>query len=97
MIEGSTTAPIAEPVWHALSTDEVLTAQQVDANAGLAPSEADSRRARQGANQLTATAVEPSWRAFLRQYQDPMQILLLVAAVASLFIPMGHGAPPWSC
>ena len=87
MIEGSTTAPIAHPVWHALSTDEVLTAQQVDANAGLAPSDADSRRARQGANQLTATAVEPRWQAFLRQYRDPMQVVLLVAGVVSLFLP----------
>ena len=34
---------------------------------------------RVGPNKFTETAVEPRWRAFVRQYRDPMQIVLLVA------------------
>ena len=30
---------------------------------------------------------EPRWQAFLRQYRDPMQIVLLAAGVLSLFLP----------
>ena len=32
-------------------------------------------------------AKEPRWQAFIRQYKDPMQIVLLAAGVLSLFIP----------
>ena len=76
-----------EPVWHALTTDEALAALGVDAGPGLATAEAEARRARLGPNQLAAAAVEPRWRAFLRQYRDLMQVVLLVAGIVSLFLP----------
>ena len=60
--------------------------QGVDAATGLSQAEAESRLKKYGPNAFTAEQKEPGWRAFLRQYQDPMQILLLVAAIASLFI-----------
>ena len=34
---------------------------------------------------LAAGRAEPGWRAFIRQYADPMQIVLLAAGVVSLF------------
>ena len=86
MIGEATVASAGEPIWHALTADEVLTAQGVDATVGLTTAEADARRARQGPNQLTAAAVEPRWQAFLRQYRDPMQVVLLVAGIVSLFL-----------
>ena len=52
---------------------------------GLA--EADARRGRYGPNKFAEAAKEPRWQAFLRQYRDPMQIVLLVAGVISLFLP----------
>ena len=76
-----------EPIWHALTVDEVMAAQGVELGAGLSSSEADSRHARLGPNRLAAAAVEPRWKAFLRQYRDLMQIVLLVAGVVSLFLP----------
>src|SRR5690606_6477991 len=43
--------------------------------------EAQNRQKQYGPNVLAGKAKEPGWRAFLRQYQDFMQIILLVAAV----------------
>jgi Ca2+-transporting ATPase len=85
-----TTAPAAAPddtAWHALTATEALARQAVDADKGLAAGEVTARRARYGPNKLAAAAREPRWQAFLRQYRDPMQIVLLVAGIASLFLP----------
>jgi Ca2+-transporting ATPase len=73
-------------VWHTLSIEDALQEQGVDAGAGLSHSEAESRLKKFGPNAFTAEQKESGWRAFLRQYEDPMQILLLVAAIASLII-----------
>jgi Ca2+-transporting ATPase len=74
------------PAWHTLSIQDALREQSVDAATGLSQAEAESRLKQFGPNAFTAEQKEPGWRAFLRQYQDPMQILLLVAAIASLII-----------
>ena len=55
--------------------------------AGLATAEVDRRRATYGPNKFADAPKEPRWRAFLRQYSDPMQLVLLVAGVACLFLP----------
>ena len=57
----------------------------VSPESGLSGSEAASRLASTGPNKFTETAVEPRWRAFVRQYRDPMQIVLLVAGIGSLY------------
>ncbi len=72
--------------WHTLSVDDALREQGVDAATGLSQAEAEARLKKYGPNKFTEEKKEPGWRAFLRQYQDPMQILLLVAAIASLII-----------
>src|SRR5262249_27872603 len=77
----------AAPAWHTLSAEEALEAQGVEPSLGLTDTEAAERLARFGPNKLTASKVEPKWRAFLRQYRDPMQIVLLVAGGISLFLP----------
>ncbi|WP_296605876.1 cation-transporting P-type ATPase, partial [Nocardioides sp.] len=55
----------------------------VDPAVGLSAEEARSRLASQGPNRLAAAKQEPGWRAFLRQYQDFMQVILLAAAVVN--------------
>ncbi len=40
-----------------------------------------------GPNRFAEPPKEPRWQAFLRQYRDPMQIVLLVAGIVSLFLP----------
>jgi P-type Ca2+ transporter type 2C len=71
--------------WHTLAPDDVGGRLGVDPGSGLSAAEAASRLASVGPNKFTETAVEPRWRAFVRQYRDPMQIVLLVAGIGSLY------------
>jgi P-type Ca2+ transporter type 2C len=80
-------APSGAPAWHALSVDDALRAQHVDPAVGLSPAEVESRRATFGANKFAEAKKEPRWQLFLRQYRDPMQIVLLAAGIVSMFIP----------
>jgi Ca2+-transporting ATPase len=59
------------------------TAQQlgVETARGLSADEAQQRLQQYGPNELAEKKKEPGWQAFLRQYQDLMQIVLLGAAV----------------
>ena len=88
MTEQASTAP-AQPqrAWHALAPEAVLEALTVDAAAGLSTAEVDRRRGTYGANKFAEAPREPRWRAFLRQYRDPMQLVLLGAGVVCLFLP----------
>ena len=74
-----------ELAWHTLSADQVLRSEGVDGQRGLSSAEAASRARRFGPNKLAAAKAEPRWHAFLRQYRDPMQIVLLAAGVGSLY------------
>jgi P-type Ca2+ transporter type 2C len=73
--------------WHALSTDETLQQLGVTPEAGLTGADVEKRQAQYGKNKFADAAKEPRWQAFLRQYKDPMQIVLLAAGILSLFIP----------
>ena len=74
----------AEVDWYRLSADEVCQRLDVDPAVGLSTAEVVERRARYGANKLAEEAKEPGWRAFLRQYRDLMQLVLLGAAIVSI-------------
>ncbi len=74
------------PVWHTLSADGVLRAEKVDEHSGLSSAEVASRAAQFGPNKFDAGKAEPRWRAFIRQFADLMQIVLLVAGVVSLLL-----------
>lgn len=63
----------------------------VDTATGLTAEEARSRLASHGPNRLTGTAKEPAWRAFLRQYQDFMQLILLGAAAVNEIVTQDTG------
>jgi P-type Ca2+ transporter type 2C len=76
-------APTA--TWHALPVADVLAAQGVDAAAGLSSAEVTARRQKFGPNRFAEQKREPRWRAFLRQYADLMQIVLLVAGIVSIY------------
>src|SRR3954453_5594929 len=71
--------------WFALAPDEVAHGLDVDANRGLTAAEAAARLERYGANKFAVAATEPRWRAFVRQYRDAMQIVLLVAGIGSIW------------
>src|SRR3954454_9271698 len=78
-----TAAPV--PTWHALSRDSTVHELHVEPDRGLTSDEAAQRLARYGPNKFAEAKSEPRWHAFLRQYRDPMQIVLLVAGVISIY------------
>jgi Ca2+-transporting ATPase len=75
------------PVWHAMSGEEALAAQKVQQETGLSDAEIATRTQTYGPNKFAEAPKEPTWRRFLRQYSDPMQIVLLIAGGISLFLP----------
>jgi P-type Ca2+ transporter type 2C len=84
----STTSPAAAAEatrtrWYQLSPEEVATRLEVDPASGLSDSEVERRRAQHGANVLAAKEAETALQAFLRQYQDLMQIILIGAAIVN--------------
>ena len=60
---------------------EVARQLGVDPERGLSATEAAERLGSDGPNKLAAAKKESGFRAFVRQYQDFMQIILLVAAI----------------
>src|SRR3954449_4222256 len=73
------------PVWHVLTREGATSELHVEPASGLTSDEAAERLARSGPNKFAEAKAESRWHAFLRQYQDPMQIVLLVAGVISIY------------
>ncbi len=71
--------------WFALSGEDVAKQLGVDVHAGLTTAEATARREQYGPNKFAEAKPEPRWRAFVRQYRDLMQIVLLVVGIGSLW------------
>jgi Ca2+-transporting ATPase len=72
-------------LWHALDVTSALKAARVDSQLGLSSADVAVRARKFGPNKLVAAKPEPRWHAFARQYADPMQIVLLVAGIGSLY------------
>jgi Ca2+-transporting ATPase len=70
--------------WHGLTAEEICSRLGVDPRSGLDAGEVEQRRAQYGPNKLAEAEKEPGWRAFLRQYRDLMQLVLLGAAIVSM-------------
>lgn len=66
--------------WYALEPTEVANRLQVDPSRGLNTAEVQQRLQQYGLNKLADKKKESGWQAFLRQYRELMQIILLVAA-----------------
>lgn len=77
--------------WYEMSPEQVAQQLGVDPQKGLSKSEAQSRLQKYGPNQLAAKKKESGVQAFLRQYKDFMQILLLGAAIVNFIFqqPLG--------
>ena len=75
-----------QPKWYTMTPEEVGKQLQVDPAKGLSAAEAQQRQQKYGPNMLAGKKKEPGWQAFLRQYQDFMQILLLGAAVVNQIV-----------
>ena len=66
--------------WFTLTVEEVEQQLKVDPAKGLSASEAQQRLGQYGPNELAAKKKESGWQAFLRQYQDFMQIVLVASS-----------------
>jgi Ca2+-transporting ATPase len=73
------------PTWHVLSTESAMQELHVERQRGLTNQEAAERLQRYGPNRFAEAKAEPRWHAFLRQYKDPMQVVLLAAGMISIY------------
>ncbi|WOQ17798.1 cation-translocating P-type ATPase [Raineyella sp. W15-4] len=70
----------------------IAAALRVDPEQGLSDAEAADRLATYGPNELRSTPPEPGWHRLLRQFQDPLVYLLLVAVAISVLAWLVEGA-----
>src|SRR3954470_22611906 len=81
----TTTTTTETPTWHVLTRESAVQELDVEPELGLTGEEAAARLAKYGPNKFTETKSEPRLHAFLRQYRDPMQVVLLVAGLVSIY------------
>ncbi|MFW3171968.1 cation-translocating P-type ATPase [Geodermatophilus sp. CPCC 206100] len=74
------------PRWHTLPSEEVASALDVDPHAGLSSSTARTRLVDDGPNALEPPRPRPVWRRVLGMLTEPMTVVLIVAALVSLFV-----------
>ncbi|WP_426573093.1 cation-translocating P-type ATPase [Aquihabitans sp. McL0605] len=72
--------------WHALAVDEVARRLTTDLDAGLSPTEVEDRLARFGPNSLVPEPPPTLWQVAKGQLLNPMNIMLIIVAVASYSI-----------
>ena len=77
-------SPPSPQAWYRQSIEDSARELNVDIANGLDPDEAQQRLIQYGPNKLAEKPKEPGWKAFLRQYKDFMQIILLATALVSL-------------
>jgi Ca2+-transporting ATPase len=82
---------LSESKWYSLPLEEVGKQLQVDLAKGLSTEEVNARQQKYGANVLAGKKKETGLQAFLRQYQDFMQILLVAAAVVNQLVTQEWG------
>src|SRR5256714_2718374 len=72
--------------WYTCTPEEVAAAAGVDPGVGLSAAQAADLKAKNGPNSVPEEKPRPGWRRFLEEYRSYMQIILVAAAVVSLFI-----------
>ena len=83
-VQGFVAQRPTDPV--ATTAADVARQLGVDPAHGLTSGEAERRLAKFGPNRLAEGKKEPGWRAFLRQYEDFMQLILLGAALVNQIV-----------
>ncbi|KAM3066295.1 High affinity Ca2+/Mn2+ P-type ATPase-like protein [Clarireedia jacksonii] len=72
--------------FSSLTPAETAERLQTSLTAGLAPAEALARLHDQGPNELPHEPPEPLWLRFLKQFKETLILLLLAAALLSVFV-----------
>jgi len=73
-------------VWHSRPADDVAKELETDLEEGLSPQEAQARLERYGLNELAETPRPGFAQLLLRQFQDFLILILIVAAAVSFVL-----------
>src|SRR4051794_36489773 len=84
--DGSAVGAPKDGHWHTVPSEGVAKKLDVDPQQGLNAIEAEHRLRQGGPNKLVGQKKESGVQAFLRQYKDFMQIILLAAAIINLVV-----------
>ncbi len=72
--------------WHQLKIEEVLRLLDVDVTTGLSSTELELRRDEFGPNRVTVRQGTPAWLKFLRQFNQPLVYILVLAGGTAFFL-----------
>ncbi|HMN26625.1 MAG TPA: HAD-IC family P-type ATPase, partial [Caldilineaceae bacterium] len=78
-------------MWYRMTPEQVAQKLGVDPAKGLSNAEVQQRQQKYGANRMAAKKKETGFQAFMRQYRDFMQIILVAAAVISFVVTREWG------
>ncbi len=78
-------------MWHMLKTEEVLRRLQTSTKMGLADNEIESRKEKYGSNKLQEKKKENIVIKFVKQFNDFMIIILIIASIISAFTSYMQG------
>jgi Ca2+-transporting ATPase len=77
---------LKDKLWHQLPVEEVLQLLRVTSATGLSAEEVQRRQKESGPNRVTARRGTPAWLQFLRQFNQPLVYILLVAVGVTAFL-----------
>ena len=80
-------------LWHSLGTEEVLSVLKSDSITGLTSKEAGKRCKHYGYNEIQAKKKKNLIVRFFEQFKDFMILILIIAALISLFVSYLQGEP----
>ena len=75
-----------DKVWHQLPASEVTQFLDVNLSTGLSADEVRRRQKEHGPNRVTARRGTPTWLKFLKQFNQPLVYILLVAVSVTAFL-----------
>ena len=79
-------------MWHTMDTNEVQRRMKVDCKRGLSEKEVQARREKYGLNKLQDKKKESIFIKFIKQFNDFMIIILIIASIVSFFITKLDGS-----
>ena len=72
--------------WYKLSVEEATQELNTDIKAGLTPGEIEQRQQQYGPNELVDRGGKNPWLILLRQFTEVLIIILIIAALISIFL-----------
>ena len=72
--------------WHSKSIQETLDNFNVDPKKGISPDEVENRKEKYGRNEIISKGKTSNWKLLLEQFNNPVILILIVAAVLTAII-----------